>query len=136
MKIKTCWHCGAPQATLLKEVDLSELKWEDPQPWQPLQGNQAASLLVSKAIKNVWAGVPTFTLTMYVGLWISCRAQATGATDFLATRLVRYCDRAWSSINIWITLSSQDIFLGLKGEHGLDTWNTFRVDPLSVGRLQ
>lgn len=132
----TCWHWGVPQATPLKDVDLSGAKREEPQPWQPLQGNQAASLLVSNAIKNVCGGVPTFTLTMYVGLCINCLAQATGATDFRATRLVKYWDRALSSIRVWITLSSQDIFLGLKGEHGLDTWNTFRVEALSDGRLQ
>jgi hypothetical protein len=60
----TCLHWGASQPRVLKVVDVTELNTVEEHPTQPLQGIQAASLLVSKAMRNVWAGVPTFALTM------------------------------------------------------------------------
>jgi len=51
-----------------KDEDLSDAKREEPRPAghprQPLQGNQAASLLVSTAIRKLCGGLPTLTLTM------------------------------------------------------------------------
>jgi hypothetical protein len=50
----TCLHRGSWQPRVLKEVDLSaENSTVDEQPTQPVQGTQAASLLVSMAKSSV-----------------------------------------------------------------------------------
>lgn len=115
-------------------MDLSAAKNADEHPKQPVQGIQAASLLVSMAKRKVWAGVPTLALTIYVGLCIICRPEATGTKDFLPvpTKLEKYWSLAWSLACIWSTLSSHDSGSeGLNGEHGLETWKTWRVEPWS-----
>nr|GMD59615.1 hypothetical protein MtrunA17_Chr1g0164411 [Ipomoea batatas] len=94
---------------------------EEGQPTQPEQGTQAASLLVSMANSKVCGGVPMLALTMYVGLWVICRAEAIGTLDFLATRLSRYSSRASSLVCIWSTVSSHESedLAGLNGEQEL-----------------
>jgi len=126
-------HWGEPQLTFLKLVDLTGEKGFDvEQPTQPEQGIQAASLLVSKAKSKVWGGVPNLALTMYVGLCMICLADAIGTTDFLATKLDKYCILAWSLACSCRTFSSHDIgFDGLNGEHWLKIWNTLSVEPSS-----
>jgi len=58
--------------------------------------------------------------------------EAIGTIDLLATKLDRYCILSWSLACSCRTLSSHDIpSEGLKGEQGLNTWNTLRVEPWS-----
>ena len=68
-------------------VDLAEANKVEEQPTQPVQGTQAASLLVSIAMSRVCGGVPILALTIYVGLCMICLPEAIGTTDLLATRL-------------------------------------------------
>jgi len=133
VEIITCLHWGAVHGTFLKVVDLAVAKGlRVEQPRQEVQGNQAASLLVSMAKRRVWGGVPILAFTMYVGLCVICLPEAIGTMDLLTTKLDRYCILAWSLACSCRTLSSHDIpSEGLKGEQGLNTWNTLRVEPWS-----
>ena len=55
-----------------------------------------------------------------------------GTTDRPATRLERNWRRALSSAWSWRTVSSHERDVaGLKGEHGLNMWYTFRLEPWS-----
>ena len=113
-------------------MDLAEANKVEEHPTQPVQGTQAASLLVSMAMSRVWGGVPILALTIYVGLCMICLPEAIGTTDLLATRLDKNWSLVWSSVCIWRILSSHDSgFEGLNGEHGLYTWKTWRVEPWS-----
>lgn len=131
-KIITCLHSAAAHPTLLKVVDFSGANKAEEQPSQPEQGTQAASLLVSMAMSNVWGGFPILALTMYVGLCMICLPEAMGTMDLRATKLSRNWTLVMSLACIWSTLSSHESgFGGLNGEHGLNTWNTCRVEPWS-----
>lgn len=136
--MSTWLHWGDWQGRGRKEDDLSDEKTVvEGQPTQPEQGIQAASLLVSRARRRVWAGVPILARTTKVGLWISCRAEAMGTTDLRATREDRNWRRAWSLACIWSTLSAQERgFEGRNGEQGLKMWNTLRVELRSSAGLQ
>lgn len=130
---ETCLHCGELQSRDLNVVDMELAKTVEEQPWQPVQGIQAASLLVSMAMSIVCGGVPIWVRTMYVGDCVICLPEAIGTTDFLAAaREERYWSLAWSLDCVWRTFCSHESGLeDLKGEHGLLMWSTWRVESWS-----
>lgn len=97
------------------------------QPMQPWHGTQAASLLVSTAINNSFAGFPTLARTMYMGRRMNVAPEANGTARF---------DKNWS-----LFLSLESIWkvergsLDLNGEHGWFACIIWRVEASSFDEI-